>query len=583
MGIGAELRIFPGDVSGGDESDPSRAKATVVVLSTSGTKAKVRISARRPDAPAIALTDLAVLVRPSDDYVRMTLRLRPAAEPGGLSPEESQDLRKRLDENAETKVLVAVTDGRGDFELSTDSADRFVLRGTENQVRAAWPRTRASLADVVANVWQQARQGALLHLRGENGRYLKDNSTLQVKFKPMPPTNACEGRGKWVEPQAGATQTIPLCHRWAIEVTLSKESPIKLLVSGLILSTHGDLLPFPTDATRVPLAPGEPVTFSGREGKGFRARPPVAVQDYVMVFGTPEKSPVGWHLLAKTSTERGGEAAPQNALHQALERYVNPGSRGADDPPAAPEDSIWTLTSVPFRVEASAAFLDAVPGAAPADTREYSITNFDVRPYLPDDEKSALRRVLLKAQELVDRDVQYKQHEWPRGATDEANLAAGIDCSRAVWFAFTRAGVRYNRANEYLSTAQMVAPRSAMAEEFASCTDDPVRKLGDVLVYRNEEKGVGHTVMVIDPLKRVAWGSHGWDGNVKESRPAATGVEYQLIKYKRDWLRWDRIEMQQVACWRHRGLESEARGDLPIGGSALEYACDAERRCGLLK
>jgi hypothetical protein len=179
-------------------------------------------------------------------------------------------------------------------------------------------------------------------------------------------------------------------------------------------------------------------------------------------------------------------------------------------------------------------------------------------PYLPDETGTALFRVLKQADMLARRQVPYGQHAW-KESRDDDNLKLGIDCSRAIWFAFTRAGAPYNKTNVYLASADMVSRDSRMAEAFDRCDAQP-HQLGDVLVYRDDQQGDGHVVMVIDPQRRIAWGSHGFDGTARELKvKPETGVEYQLIKYKPDWMRWDRTNMVQKACWRNRQFAEEAK------------------------
>jgi hypothetical protein len=119
-----------------------------------------------------------------------------------------------------------------------------------------------------------------------------------------------------------------------------------------------------------------------------------------------------------------------------------------------------------------------------------------------------------------------------------------------------------------------------MGEEFEACPLGENFETGDLLVYRDDGQGDGHVVMVIDPAKRIAWGSHGWDGNAKAfAIPPDTGVEYQLIKFKQDWQRWDRKTMTFKACWRHKAFTAaRARGSGLPGLAALgDMPCNADR------
>ena len=127
----------------------------------------------------------------------------------------------------------------------------------------------------------------------------------------------------------------------------------------------------------------------------------------------------------------------------------------------------------------------------------------------------------------------------------------------------------------------MADEASLMSDQFENCSGDPVLRLGDLLVYRNDDRGAGHAILVIDPNKRIAWGALGWDGNARESMDASSGVEYQLIRYKQDWERWDRPAMKRVACWRYKRFVEEARqpGGRP-GLEALRHVCQPNRNCG---
>jgi hypothetical protein len=580
IGKGAEFRIYDGAVSGADTRDPDKAKATVVVTEMSGLNASAHISAARKDSPEIMLGDLAVMVRPADSFVTLKVRIRPAREPGGLPDDRAKQVRDLVAQDQEAKMLVELTDAAGDFELSVGAENHLVMRGPENRVR----NTYKTQSQVPRSLWQHARQRALLHLRGEGGSEFVDNETLMVKLIPAPAAkqNKCAD-GFWEQAESNSLQVIPLCHAWNVQVTLSSESAIPLLVGALILSTDGSIFALPRDDRKVRLQPGETYTFNAK-GETFRGTPPLDVQDRVMVFGTNEKNPVSWSLFTETAATRGPGLS---GLHRALNRYLQPGKRGVGEvDEGLVEETAWTMSSVSMRVEANQRFLKAAAGKSqPINLREYTIANFDIRPFLPDDENTTLYKVLRKADWLARSSAEdgfgYKQHDWKK-SNDKENLQLGIDCSRAIWFAFTRSGLPYNRDNRYLTTAMMVTDDTPIQDEFESCTDDPDLQIGDILVYRDDTRGDGHVVMVIDAEKRIGWGSHGWDGNPKilPVEPD-TGVEYQKIKYKQDWQRWDRKTMLRKACWRYRSFIAEAKTsrDQPGLGS-LKNICVAKLNCG---
>ncbi len=238
-----------------------------------------------------------------------------------------------------------------------------------------------------------------------------------------------------------------------------------------------------------------------------------------------------------------------------------------------------------FKAVSNRVLAPAAGGATPGQPREYTIKDFDIRPYLPDDRDSALYKVLYTAHTLTgsaQRDgIGYKQHDWSK-PDDEANLQEGIDCSRAIWFSFTRALLPYTarevdeaefHTQDYIPTVSMVSENSLLSHNFQRCDDDAPR-LGDVLVYRRTDADTGHVVMVIDPEQRIAWGSHGWDGNGRTPDAVPdVGAEYQLIKYKRDWQAWDRRTMTLRACWRYNDFSQVSRVDI---GNSAPQACDPE-------
>jgi len=587
---GSELRIYAGNAKDTDLRDPGKAKATVIIEQTTGLTASARVTSAATGSSAPEPGDTAILARPGDQYTRIKVRLRPPGEASGIPDERAASIRASIESHPEASMLTQLTQGPGDFELSLGGQGRILLRGPENTVRVSYKKD----SDIARNLWQHARQRALLHLKGEGGGDFTDNHSLQVQLIPTEKQDVCAD-GNWVQAPPNEEQIIPLCHNFHIQVTLRKETNLGMLdhntpagvqVGGVVLSSNGSTLGFPVDGRTVHIAPGETAKFD-LQSETFRGIPPLDVQDRIIVFGTRESNPVQWHRLTETAETRSRGIESQNALFRALHNYLQPGSRGIEQPVVTDDSSVesdtWTLTSLTMRVEANSRFLKATSGR-PTNKREYTINNFDIRPYLPDDSSTALYKVLRQADRLTRRSAgrdgyPYTQHDWSL-PTDDTNLEKGIDCSRAIWFAFTRAGVPYNSDGRYLSTAMMTGEDSKMSEEFQRCDNSDGYRIGDILVYRDEEreKPDGHVVMVIDPAKRIAWGSHGWDGNEGDR-----GVEYQLIKIKQDWQRWDRKTMLKKACWRHRQFSAQAGTTRGLPGiDALSTACSPEKQCGLI-
>jgi hypothetical protein len=296
-----------------------------------------------PSTQPIAAGDLAVLVRPADEFLRIKVRLRPAQEPGGLPRDRARTLREAIAQDAEAARLVEPTEGPGDYELSLDDGGQLVLRGPENTVRNRYTDDK----EVPKSLWQHARQKALLQLHGEGGRDFSDNQTLAVQLVPATRQNDC-ARGVWEQVPPNAEQVMPLCQSWNVRVELAQDAPTPLLVGGVVLSTDGSLFGFPFDGRKVLLRPGERITFDAHR-ETFTASPPLDVQDHVIVFGTQETNPVPWHLLTDTAATR-AEGPPMNGLYRALHRYLQPGSRGQQQAVEEADETTWTLSHLTMRV-----------------------------------------------------------------------------------------------------------------------------------------------------------------------------------------------------------------------------------------
>ncbi len=580
VGVGAEFRVYPGNIQGADAHNPTKSKATIIMDEITGLKGKAHVVTKTKNAPAIELGDLVILLRPADKSLGIKVSLRSSLQEGGISDELASQIRNVINNNPDAKNAVTITQSRGDYELSVNKAKKIILTGPENKARNSF----ANAETTVNNLWQHARQKALLQIRSENGSDFIDNETLQVQLVPTKKQSLCAD-GIWEQAAPNQEQIIPLCHQWNVQVTLSKNSPKPLLIGGTILSTDGSIFGFPVDGRSELLRPGQTMIFDSTL-ETFMASPPLDVADQLLVFGTQENNPVPWHLLTSPAGMREGGPA-KKGLYGALDRYLTVGLRGVSRPLETTDESTWTLSSLSLRVEANSRFLNPSTKSLISDIREYTIKNFDIRPYLPENEGSSLYKVIKKADMLARSSIKdgysYKQHAWNK-QSDAENLKLGIDCSRSIWYVFTRSGLPYNKKNEYLSTSMMVGNNSLMTDEFDRCDDDPEPRLGDILVYRDDKRGDGHVVMVVDPKKRIAWGSHGWDGNSKMLKiEPDTGVEYQLIKYKKDWARWDRKTMMQKACWRYRkfipknSTWAQFRGTL--GQKMLNSSCNSGTQC----
>ncbi len=566
IGKGAELRIYDGAISGAAMRDPGKAKATVVIDKATSINATVHMSAVKRGAPKLKVGDLALLARPMDDYLGIRVGMRP---------------QNRITSNREASMLVTISNSKADFELSIDNNDRLVLRGPENRIRIVYEDDKA----VAGNLWQHARQRAMLQLRGEGGSDFTDNKTLQVQLVPAKKQTAC-AKGAWEQAEPNTHQVVPLCHRWHIKVKLVEESPYPLLIGGIIFSADGSMFGLPADGRTVLLKPGESVTFN-HAAETFAGQLPLDTNDHIMLFGTQETNPVRWHQLTQVAKTRATHT--MSGLNKTLHRYLmKPGTRGIGLEAEPLEDTTWTLSSITGQVKANQQFFQVDKTSPRAiDKREFTIANFNIAPYLPDDRNSALYKVLQKSDWLVNASITdgfgYKQHNWSK-ASDEENLQHGIDCSRFMWFAFTRTGLPYNKTNRYLTTAMMVSPQSSMKDEFERCDTDDLQT-GDLVVYRDKrpQHPTGHVVMVIDPDKRIAVGSHGWDGNAPQLKiKQDVGAEYQLIKSQQDWRRWDRPDMEIKACWRYRTFIEEAEsGRGKPGIQALKEVCNARKQCGV--
>jgi hypothetical protein len=457
-----------------------------------------------------------VMPKPSSgqpEQLPVAIRVRPAEL--GMTAEKAKALHDALAGDTSVTSRIRFDSQQPELAVGQNARGQFVILDADSSIR----NTLNSEADVAQALRNHAEQRALLSLRGS----AKDNSSLSIQIVSLPATyHNC--RPAWLTEQWSVTgaRLLANCTLWQVRVLLTPSAKLTMRLHAALLAADGQVNALVEDGQAVAISPGKNVTLK----KTFVAGEPFDLEDTVVVYGTDtaqSESVINSRMTDPTYV-------PAGALARAVAR---------------------------IRVQERLDFADpARPGGS---LREYTIRGFDISPYLPTDMNGALHRVLALANALVDSSdlghVKYNgERGWDPTLSDKQNLQAGIDCSTAIWYVFTRAGLSYVPGNRKIGTGDMVADASPLSANFSRCSLEQLRR-GDVLVYRNDVQK-GHVVLVIVPERRIAWGSHGWDGSTAllKQEKALTGVEYQFIKSPRDWDKWDKDNMRAVACWRYKGF-----------------------------
>ncbi|WP_157995372.1 caspase family protein [Peristeroidobacter soli] len=577
--LNAELRIYAGNVDRGDVSDPQAAKASAKIMDFHGITAKAKVV--EPPKSEIKPGDIAVLSIRGEDSLRLPVTIATTGK-YKLSPKSAAEITALIN-SPEYSDFMTLSDKSGAFIVESAGSGQFAIRGPEGVVRIS--KLGPAPGMVPHRLKSFARQQILLSMEGEPGMSMRNNDTLRVRLVRLPPAerDECPYRERalqqWVEQCPNQEHLIPVCSQWRVEVANTGSRSLR--IGGAVLFNDGATLGLPVDGDNLVLPPDG--TFHPLDPGGIESKPPLNVPEYVVVFGTDQTLDIDWGLLQDPVTLRKGGEHP---LAKTMRGLLGEGIAKSGNYYANTGTTPWTSTTLPYRVLTNPQFeaRDAAARSCPTpDDKEYTLAAFDIDPYLPAAD-NPLHKVLSSGYQLANRafangaldGVPYRQHGWSKGsgkalpADDAANLKEGIDCSRAIWYAFTRSGAPYTSRKwhgGYLSTAEMfdaeagscstsTPKKSLMHENFDSCMGEDLRT-GDVLVYQGPHpdtgKCVGHTVMVVDPEQFVGWGSHGWDGSTDDEgkRLNDTGVEYQKILQAR-WNRWDRTQYKLKACWRHR-------------------------------
>lgn len=367
IGPNAEFRVYDGAQHDVDLLDPTKAKGLAVVETSTGFNANATVM-QPSRAPPLTEGDIAVLIRRSDDYHALTFSLMPETETGGIPANLATTLRKAVLSNQEMKGLVTLSDD-GELEASLDQNGALVLRGPANDVRnvippAASDRQAALLTEILTS---HARQRVFLRLKGDVGKDFTDQETLKVQLIPEATQTACAA-GAWVQAPPNSEQIVPECYETHIRVSVNSQSPYPLLVGGLVLSSDGSIIGFPSDG-RLELVPAGSTYDFRAKSERLIAISPYDVQDQILVFGTQETNPVKWSdLTLAVSRTLNGDAG---TLHRTIERYLS-GRRGQISAVDG-DDTTWTMTSIPIRVRQRAAGSSGGPGACEPQICEASM------------------------------------------------------------------------------------------------------------------------------------------------------------------------------------------------------------------
>ncbi len=431
---------------------------------------------------------------------------------------------------AHATLTPSSTSSEGGFRVAS-SPEGWTVRGPDGVLRqriASGPEATAAVVEALAGHAAQRDQVARVHAAAPA------SAGLEVELRPFPRQSPCV-TAPWTQACPNEAQRIPLCTVWTTWVR--NTGPDDLWVEAFVLRADGTTRTLQGDAGRHRLAAG---------GDWLEAKPDPD-RPFAQKAGEPVGATEGVLVVGYPSPDA---ATPTASLH------------------------------LPYRVVVDNVGWTPPDGGRCTDGRE-STVDLDFDPYLAAAGPS-LQAVLTQAKALTDAEVPYRQHDWSQGS-DDANLEKGIDCSRAIWYAFTRAGLDYAGASDddYLATFQMferglgscrgdLTPEAtAMTEHFVSCLQGPYQT-GDVLVWQGvrptDDACFGHTVMVVDSDRYLGWGSHGW----ATSDNPDVGVEVQMIGAK-TWEKWDRKQYALKACWRHRDFLDE-----PVPTAAGLSSCDPD-------
>ncbi len=489
FGPGALLTVYPAALSAAELRDPGKSIATLEVLAR-GDSVFEAVALIHEQRAAPVLGDRAVMTLASRDQHRTGVTL-------SLTPETKASFLRELAANTRASAMFSAVEKRGDFELSESTGGDLVLTGSDGLIRNLISREQG-IGRAITVLENHTRQVSLLSLTGEPGGDFKNDETLRVEFIKAPGQQPCAKTG-WRNACTGEIQDFPLCTKIEIKVT-NTHPRISLYVGGVVLFNDGEFNGVPSE-NNIILPPGRSATIGT-----ILTGTPYNIVEHVMIFGTQQDNIVPWGLVASGDGTRGERDS--SPLQNIIGDYLG-GTRS--EMIKAEKRSTWTSTHRAFRVVPNPAYAALGSGCAQSPDHDRTAAGFDLDPYLPANENSALSTVL-------------------RGTLTATPIGEG---AIAALFESSAPGNK-----DFSGTL------------FERC-DRLKEQTGDVLVFRGadrENKPLTFAALLLDPERRLVWSRGPYKEGVKE-------MGFDQIPS--DLRTWNMTNAKRTACHRLKKFAGE--------------------------
>ena len=335
---GGVVQIFSARANSADFLSQGKAKATMVIASTSRGRARIT-SEKAWITPSIEVGDYAVLTRVGNDLSQITLEIKGAGTTGGIPLSMAEEITKEVQSDGRLKGLVQVVKTGGDFQLGLGQDKKMLqLWGPEGALRNRFAAGSNSFSTLRWNLWLHALQRHLLQLSSGHGP-----SSAFLAIDLVDENHRAIHGAHGSQREQPSLRHVPLGTRYHIKVTYpERENGQPMNVGGLILSSDGATYGFPNDGHYPVLKPGQSHVFI----QPFRAVPPLGIDDHILIFGTAPDNPVYWHLFyhqAGSETKKRGESG-----YQYLVEHLVGTSRSGEL--IKGKDNPWTLSRLTLRV-----------------------------------------------------------------------------------------------------------------------------------------------------------------------------------------------------------------------------------------